>query len=516
MKIYLNFAFFFLTLAVSGGFSARICAQTPENSDVQNSESQDFDSEHSFGEKRPRVGDFLLSAGIAPEVSFEAWDAKNERFLFSRGGKQFAFEPAEFLCWGGITSTHTSDFALQLSNGGLFAGLPVFPAENASEERISAENQHSEDPSGKKRISGEKRLEENSLSGENERSGENTHSEETLTLETRFCGTLSFSYEELSALVFPGTDRAAREKILLEARREKCRSDVLILRTGERVEGEFLTLTPETAVFRTRTLSPDYSDTFMNKNQTLRIVHKNISAVLFSKSMQKNESAESPRKYFWLGLSDGSLFPAEVSGTRPPLDVITRNAVIYVESPQKSQRFFASSITAAAENIPELQWLDELEPSEVRRVSPLGESGILPPWNTAASAEGSPLSVRGRQQRHGFGVTPGVTLIWKLDGSMKTFAFIPAIDDASRFSDADANHSVLFRVFTDGVLQKEISCNSVSALRLEKVGIENAHELTLTVEAVSAESHTLPQLLYADWLNAFLEPVKTSEPQKEE
>ncbi len=410
-------------------------------------------------------GDFLLSMGVAPNVTFEKWDTENECFVFQRETRLFSFQPAEFLCWGGAVPISEGDYALQLVNGGIFAGLPSTP------------------------------------------------NPETLALETAYCGTLDFKYDETAALFFPGTPLKERENLFLEVRNQKRPHDVLILRTGERLEGEFLALSEDAASFRTRKLAAPSAENFVPEAQTVIIVQKNISAVLFSTQLRLTPSISTPQKYFWVGLKDGSLFPQAVSGTRPTLDSISRETIIYVESPQKSQKFFSENLTSAAENIPELQWLDELQPSEVLCRSPLGDSGILPCWNASAAAFGTQLRRSGRIQRHGLGVTPGVTLVWTLDGNMKKLGVIPAIDDCSKdaFSASSASSpssapAVRFIIRADDVVKEEILFNSDTVPRLILVDISGAKRLELTVEAVPDARHPIPQSFCADWFLAFLKP----------
>lgn len=470
--------------------SASLFSQSPRPVPTAASSVPEPETDASSSASQP-VGNFLLSAGQAPDVTFESWDFEQERFFFQRYGKRFAFEPASFLCWGQPAETALTDAQLLLTDGSTFNGVPV----RTQQKEVS------------------------SSSAETTSKASNDSAfplQEGLEWENSIFGTHFFSLNEIGGILFAGTP-AEREPIFQEIQQKKRPEDLLIFRTGERLEGEFLSLANETLRFQTRELSPPGAETFTPPVQILEISLKRLTALLLSTDLRLTDSAFSgaaAHKYFWLGLSDGSLFRMNPSGNRPPFKEIPHDAICYLESPQESQKFFDASLTSAAASIRELKWLDELPPSEVSTGSATGP--ISPSqWHPAAAASGTHLRSCGKLYRRGIGVSAGITLIWKLDGEFQTFGALPAADDFSQTASA-----VRFRVFVDQTLGAERIVTPQTPPELLLVPVPNARELRLEVHAVpqsaansesSASSKTsvpasLPSPALGDWLNAFLAP----------
>ncbi|MBO5437131.1 MAG: NPCBM/NEW2 domain-containing protein [Thermoguttaceae bacterium] len=424
-------------------------------------------------------GSLLLSEGIAPDVTFEGWDPQNERFIFLRNGRQFAFEPTRFLRWGNLAEFSVTEASLVLSDGSIFCGLPLSSRVLQPEtEKGSAESENAAAPSSLK-------------------------PQEVLEWENPFFGTLTFSLNELGGILFPGIPNTQREPFLPEILHTSRGRDILVFRTGERLEGEFLSISEDSVRFQTRALSPPSTETFLPASQTLEISQSRIAALLFSTELQIRAPFSGIGKYFWIGLSDGSILRMSPQDARFPLASVTRDSVSYLESPQESQKFFDSTLTSAAAEIPELRWLDEIPPSEVHSQKPSDGQMLLTQsafWNTRASVHGQRLRPWGKVSRRGLGVQGNVSLIWKLDTHFSVFGAIPALEDPI------PGVSVRFRVYADQKLAAECTLTSDSRPELMRVPIADASELRLETEVFPPEGSLLTPSVNACWLDAFLVP----------
>ncbi len=451
--------------------------QAAQGSENQNFAQSSSDEDANRGEIPS--GSLLLSEGIAPNVTFEGWDPQNERFIFLRNGRQFAFEPTRFLRWGNLAEFSVTEAALVLSDGSIFCGLPLSSRVRQPEaEKGSAESDASA-------------------------SSSSFRPQEVLEWENPFFGTLTFSLNELGGILFPGIPNTQREPILPEILHASRGRDVLVFRTGERIEGEFLGISEESVRFQTRALSPPPTETFLPASQILEISQSRIAALLFSTELQIRAPFSGIGKYFWIGLSDGSILRMSPQDARFPLTSVTRDSVCYLESPQESQKFFDSTLTSAAAEIPELRWLDEIPPSEVHSQKSSDGQILLTQsafWNARASAHGQRLRPWGKVSRRGLGVQGNVSLIWKLDTHFSVFGAIPALEDPI------PGVSVRFRVYADQKLAAECTLTSDSRPELLRVPIDDASELRLESEVIPPEGSLLTPSVNACWLDAFLVP----------
>ena len=438
------------------------------------------DPNRSGDSNRSPSGSLLLSEGIAPNVPFEGWDPREERFIFLQSGRQFAFEPTQFLRWGSLAEFSVTDACLVLSDGSILSGLPLC-TRTADLNSQNAQVPHSAPfPS---------------LTSAKE--------QEVLEWENPFFGTLTFSLNELGGIVFPGLPNSQREPLLPELLHSPRGRDVLVFRTGERLEGEILSISEESVRFQTRDLSLPPTETFLPASQVLEISQFQLAALLFSTELRIRTPFSSAEKYFWIGLSDGSLLRMSPQSSRFPLASVTRGAVFYLESPQESQKFFDSSLTSAAAELSELHWLDEIPPSEVRLQDPFGNEASISQtvfWNAQAAADGQRLRSGGKVCRRGFGVRGNTVLIWKLDPNFSIFGTIPTL------SSSFPGVSVRFRIYTDKKLAAERTLNSDSKPELLRVPISGASELRLETEILTPPDSSLAPTLDAAWLDAFLVP----------
>lgn len=468
-----NFVFFSLAEEAVGA----------ENADV--TETSDFSSD------AYPTGRFLLSIGETQGVSFEKWDFEKKRFLFQKKNRRFAFESAQFLSWGAPAELSAAEATLVLANGGVWEGNPV-----GFQTRQQV------------------------LSGREERTGESAVYE-ILTWENSLCGTLDFFLNDVGGVLFGGTAIPEREKLIHEILTEKRSEDTLVFRTGERLSGEFLSWSDEKIRFQTRELSSPSLETFSPPVRVLEISQQQLAALLLSTEMrlEKNFLAQSVGPYFWIGLSDGSLFRLNPDGREPDLATIPRESIVYLESPQESQKFFDATLTSTTAQIRELRWLDEMLPqaTEMRknhededareleadeRVADERESGELGAdergdWSSRASISGERFRVCGEIHRHGIGTETGVSLSWRLDGGFKTFGAVPACGER-------ASSEIRFRVWLDGRLASEKIVTFGMKPELLLVDVQGAEELRLEAESVNRQLFQLKFPIH--WLDAFLVP----------
>ncbi|MDO4629069.1 MAG: hypothetical protein Q4C70_07790, partial [Planctomycetia bacterium] len=436
------------------------------------------------------AGDFLMGAGIAPNVYFESWDVKEERFLFQRDGKRFSFQNADFLRWGNPADFSATESCLILSDGSIFAGIPI---KTGTEAEIVMER---------------KLITESVI----ERKTELLHWENTLF------GSISFPVTEVAGILFHTRMPREREPFLRELEHFRAASsleDLLIFRTGERLTGEFISITDDVLYFRTRALSPTSSaETFLPASQELEISLSQLVALFLTPELG-GEFSElhgeiSPETYFWIGLSDGSLFRLNPAGNRPALSEIPPETIQYLESPQHSQHFLdtsATAITSATAPIPELRWLDEIPPTQnsENHYAPSISSGNHHRWSVSSenyyprlTVSGNRLRAGGKIYRHGLCLPAGTALLWKLDEAYSTLGLIPALPSDASLSETPFH----LRIFSGENLVYEASFsseNTEKTLKLIRIPLNNTQELRLETSPLALPSSIL-------LLDAFLIP----------
>ncbi len=420
-----------------------------------------------------RTERFFLSVGETNGVSFERWDSEKKRFLFQKDDRHFAFETAQFLSWGKPAEFSAAESSLVLADGGIWSGNPA----GFQIEKLTLDNH-------------EKKAEEIII-------------REILKWENPFCGTLSFSLDEIGGILFWGTTISEREKLFHEIQVEKRVEDVLVFRTGERLYGEFLSFSRESekVCFQTRDLSDPSLETFSPITQRLEISPNRLAAILLSTEMRLETDSRSRKigQYFWIGLSDGSLFRMNPDENEPYPEKIPHDSIVYLESPLESQKFFDTSLTSATAQIKELRWLDEISP-QVKFMKELRETeqGKQRTWNPRAAISGERFRLLGEIHRHGIGTITGTSLSWRLDGNFKTFGTIPACEKL--FSS-----KIRFRIWLDGKLAAEKTITPLTKPELILVDVKGVEELRLEADCLN-QPQSLSLKYPVHWIDAFLAP----------
>lgn len=406
-------------------------------------------------EERPS-GTFFMSEGMVFDVTFEKWDPESEQLFFQRNGSSFPFQLSSFLCWGAPAELSLTDFTLILTDGSFWVGgLPKIKNEQNSE---------------------------------------------FIEWETIHLGTLDFPLDDAAGIFFPGVPTVTQERFLAELRKAHFEEDVLVFKTGERISGEFLTLDEDSVVFRTRELAAGVSEEMLQEPRQLRIAMEQLAALFFSGTLHlKSVPSAAPQKFFWFGLADGSLIRFQKGENRFNFQEIPPEQIVYVESPQKSQKFFNESLTSAAEKIAERCWLDELKPTEVETSGP----EIWPSWGSGAEPNGKRLHSHGKIWRHGLGARTGTSLKWNLDGDFQTLGVLPVLADSAPKGGAQ---KVKCRILVDGEVAAEKILEPGAEPEFILVKLGNAEKLVLEAISLSEIGGSVPGGAVVNWLNGFLVP----------
>lgn len=406
-------------------------------------------------DERPS-GPLFLSEEMVSDVTFEKWDPQSEQLFFQKNGKSFPFQLSSFLCWGAPAELSLTDFTLVLTDGSFWiGGLPQI---------------------------------------------KNDQKSEFIEWETIHLGTLTFPLDDAAGILFPGVSTGTQERFLTELQNAHFEEDVLVFKTGERIFGEFLTLEKDSVVFQTRELASKVSAELFPEPRRMHVAMEQLAALFFSGTLHlKSVPVTAARKFFWFGLADGSLIRFQTNENRFNFQEIPPEQIVYVESPQKSQKFFNETLTSAAEKIAERCWLDERKPEEVKTVG----SEIWPSWMTRAEPNGKRLHSRGKIWRHGLGVLAGTSLKWNLEGAFKIFGVLPVLADSDHII---TDQRVKCRILVDGEVAAEQILKPDSEPELVLVKLKNAQELVLETTTLSETGESVPGGAAVNWLNGFLVP----------
>lgn len=399
---------------------------------------------------------FFTSKEMNSDVTFEKWDPDSGQLFFQRKGKSFPFELSSFLCWGAPAELSLTDFTLVLTDGSFWIG---------------------EVPQIK-----------------------NDQKTEWIEWETTHLGTLTFPLDDAAGILFPGVPTGTQERFLTELREARFEEDVLVFKTGERISGEFLALDEGSVTFQTRELVSGVSSELLQEPRQMHVAIEQLAALFFSGSLHlKSRPAAAGRKFFWFGLADGSLIRFQTSEDRFNFQEIPPEEIVYVESPQKSQKFFNESLTSAAEKIDERCWLDELKPAEAKTSGP----EIGPSWRAGAEPDGKRLHSSGKIWRHGLGVLAGTSLKWDLDGDFQILGVLPVLADLDHSA---ATQRVKCRILVDGKVAAEQILEPDSEPKLVLVKLKKAEKLVLETTNLSETGEPVPGGAVVNWLNGFLAP----------
>lgn len=406
-------------------------------------------------DERP-TGTFFMSEEMVSDVTFEKWDPESEQLFFQRQGNSFPFELSSFLCWGAPAEFSLTDFTLVLTDGSSWVGGVPQMKKDQKPELVQWETIH--------------------------------------------LGTLEFPLDDVAGIFFSGVPTGTQERFLTELRDAHFEEDVLVFKTGERISGEFLTLDEDSVVFQTRELASGVSEALLQEPRQMRVAMEQLAALFFSGTLHlKSVPATATRKFFWFGLADGSLIRFQTGEKRFNFQEIPPEQIVYVESPQKSQKFFNESLTSAAEKIAERCWLDELKPAEVKTSGP----EIWPSLRTGAEPDGKRLHSLGKIWRHGLGVQAGTSVKWNLEGEFQTLGVLPVLADPDH---SGTTQKVKCRILVDGKVAAERILQQDSEPELVLVKLEKAKELVLETTRLSETDEPVPGGAAVNWLNGFLVP----------
>lgn len=402
------------------------------------------------------TGTFFTATGMTPGVTFEKWAPESEQMFFQRQGKSFPFELSSFLCWGAPAELSLTDFTLVLTDGSSWiGGLPRMKNKDQSE---------------------------------------------SIEWETLNLGTLTFPLDDAAGIIFSGVPTDTQERFLTELHDSHFEEDVLVFKTGERIAGEFLTFQEDTVMFQTRELVSNVSEELIPAPRPIRVAMEQLAALFFSGSLHlKSVSSSTPQKFFWFGLADGSLIRFQTGEKRFNFQEIPPEQIVYIESPQKSQKFFNESLTSAAEKIAERRWLDDLAPAEVKNHGP----ELLPSWRANAEPDGTRLHSLGKIWRHGLGVQAGTTLKWNLEGDFQVLGVLPVLADSGN---SETDQRVKCRILVDGEVAEERILGQDDEPELILVKLGKCKELVLETTNLSETAAPLPGSAVMNWLNVFLAP----------
>lgn len=284
---------------------------------------------------------------------------------------------------------------------------------------------------------------------------------------------LRFPLEACRGVVFTFPSDPLKQGLLvssLTGRTEK--SDLIVLRNGDHLQGEFSGLTDGIVKIET---------SLGEVQPEVRLV----SQLVFNPELVFTETPRDP--VTTVLLSDGSVLKLK---TATADELMLRGTMLA-----------GTRVSLPLEEIHELtvtggdaRLLAEMKPAS---------QSILPyldmkrPARANANALGGFLSMQGRPRLSGIGVVGGTVLDWQLDGSFHTFQATCGLDDAAR-----GRGSVIFEVQLDGrsVWRSGEITGTSRPVRVPPVRLSGAKKLSLQVE-FARQGNVLD---YADWADAIL------------
>jgi len=211
---------------------------------------------------------------------------------------------------------------------------------------------------------------------------------------------------------------------------------------------------------------------------------RNVAAVVFNPALRRPVRPEG--RYAWIGLSDGSLFPAaNVTLDGQSLDVTAAAGRMGSGLPEDLAYFQPIGGRAV--------YLSSLEPETYRHVPYLEVS-----WSFARdrNVTGGPLQCGNRVYRTGLGMHTAARITYPLDGGYGRFQSEVGVDDST-----EGRGSVRFRVFVDG--REQYTGTAIRGGESPKsidLDVSGADRLDLVVD-FAERAHVLD---YANWLDARL------------
>lgn len=249
-------------------------------------------------------------------------------------------------------------------------------------------------------------------------------------------------------------------------------SDLIILRNGDRLQGELLGLADDVVTIKT---------SLGEVQPKARLVER----LVFNPELVFAEKPEGSVRTVLL--SDGSalkLKEASADGLTLSGTMLAGTKVVLPLEEIRELTFSAGDVVPLADLPPASQTVTSF--LDTKR-SPQVNFNVL----------GGFLTLRGRPSLTGFGVASGTTLEWNLDGSWKSFQATCGIDDAAR-----GRGSVIFDVRLDdrSVWRSDELTGISKPVAVPPVALAGAKKLTLHVE-FAQQGNVLD---YANWADAVL------------
>ncbi|MDZ7616999.1 MAG: NPCBM/NEW2 domain-containing protein [Patescibacteria group bacterium] len=234
-------------------------------------------------------------------------------------------------------------------------------------------------------------------------------------------GHLTLPLEQVAGIVFLLPADAQRQMLLFDRLlRAEGRADRVLLENGDELTG-LIELLDRTQVRLDAQVGPIKTD------------RRNVAAVVFNPMLRR--PARPKGLHAWLGLSDGSLFPAtKVALGHQELAVTA--AVGQLGGGLPEDLVYLQPMGGR------LVYLSDLEPETYRHVPYLEVSW---PYLRDRNVTGGPPRCGHRQYLKGLGMHTAARITYRLDGGYSRFQSEVGVDDST-----EGRGSVRFRVFVDG------------------------------------------------------------------
>ena len=293
-----------------------------------------------------------------------------------------------------------------------------------------------------------------------------------LVVESALFGAVTFPLERVAGIVFLLPADLHRQTLLFDRLvRTEGQTDRVLLENGDELTG-LLTLLDAGRVRIDTQAGPVETD------------RRNVTAVLFNPGLRRTPSLEG--RYAWVGLNDGSLFPAtavELDG--PRMDITAAAGEL--------GQGFSDDLALLQPMGGRLVYLSSLTPEDYRCIPYLD---VTWPYLRNRNVTGGPLRCGSRVYLTGIGMHTTSRLSYRLGGRYVRFQSEVGVDDST-----DGRGNVRFRVFVDG--REQYSSGPVRGGEMPKavdLDVSRAEQLDLVVD-FAERAQVLDR---ADWLDARL------------
>lgn len=301
-----------------------------------------------------------------------------------------------------------------------------------------------------------------------------------LTVDSGLFGQVTLRLESLAGLVFRlPADTLHGDRLVDSIVNAPDRSDVVLMRGGDRITGTLTAVSPEKIRIKT-----DAGPVAINTDRA--------SAVVFNPMLRRQDAPAGLRA--WVGLADGSRLVAS--------KLILGRATLRI-TPAVQPKDSAAAWTTEPEELVFMQplggravYLSDRRPSGYRHLPYLDL-----PWSyrTDRNVQGGRLRSDGRLYLKGLGLHSMARLSYPLDGAYRRFDARLAVDDSTQ-----GGGSVRYRVYVDRQKRFESDVVRGSGKPVDvSVDLTGAKRLDLIVDFADRAD----QLDHANWLDARLVPA---------